>query len=177
MPEDLLGSGRSLFQERLELDKGVLDRVEVWRIGRQEQEACTGGGDRRPHRGALVGRQVVHDHDIAVAQRRAEDLLDVGQEPPPGHRTIQHHWCREAAQAQAGDKGGGLPVAVRDAGAQPLAAGAAPVQAGHLGRGAGLVEEHQLGRVKVRLRLEPRLPRRGDVRAVLLGRMRGFFYT
>ncbi len=139
--------------------------------------ACAGGGDRRPHRRALVGRQVVHDHDIARLQRRAQDLLDVGQEPPPGHRPIQHHRCCEAAQAQTGDEGGGLPVPMQDAGAQPLAAGATPVQAGHFGRGAGLVEEHQLGRIKVGLRLKPRLPCRGDVRAVLLGRMRGFLYV
>jgi hypothetical protein len=40
--------------------------------------------------------------------------------------------------------------------------------AGHCGVGAGLIDEHEAGKVEIRLRRLPQLPRQGDVRAILL---------
>ena len=59
--------------------------------------------------------------------------------------------------------------------AQALATSTAPAQTGHLGREAGLINEHQPGRVEIELILKPRLTRGADVGPVLLGRVRGFF--
>ena len=58
---------------------------------------------------------------------------------------------------------------------QALPAGAAAIQARHLGRGAGLVDEHQPLRIKIELALEPDLSCGSDVRPILLGRVSGFF--
>jgi hypothetical protein len=66
-------------------------------------------------------------------------------------------------------------MAVRDTRAQTLATGAAPTQAGHLGREPCLVDKHQTGWVEIELPREPRLTRGDDVGPVLLGRVRGFF--
>ena len=40
---------------------------------------------------ALVGGEVVHDHDVARGERGSEDLLDIGEERRPVHRAVEHH--------------------------------------------------------------------------------------
>ncbi len=56
-----------------------------------------------------------------------------------------------------------------------LAPAAAPVSADHLGRGSGLVDEHQVLGIKAGLAGLPALPRRGYVGALLLGGVQSFF--
>jgi hypothetical protein len=80
-------------------------------------------------------------------------------------------------EPQAGDEGGGLPVAMRDGGAQPLTSGRAAPQAGHFGGGPGLVDEHQPGRIEVELGVEPGFATLQDVRPLLLGGMRSLFLS
>ena len=57
-PEVIDGAGGGLAQERLELGDGVLDRVEVGRVGREEQELRSGRLDRLAGGGAPVSREV-----------------------------------------------------------------------------------------------------------------------
>jgi hypothetical protein len=66
-------------------------------------------------------------------------------------------------------------MAVGNRGTTPLAALRAATQTGHLGRGPGLIDEYQLGGVEIGLALEPGLAPPRDVRAILLGGVRGFF--
>ena len=66
-------------------------------------------------------------------------------------------------------------MSMRDAGAQPLPARAAPMRAGHVRRGPGLVNENQALGIKVELALEPVLPPLQDVGPILLTRVRGLF--
>lgn len=66
-------------------------------------------------------------------------------------------------------------MAVRHAGAEPLAATAATVVARHVGGGPGLVDEHQALGVEIELALEPRLAPLYDVGPALLARMGGLF--
>lgn len=67
-------------------------------------------------------------------------------------------------------------MAVRKAHTQPFALAAAAMGAGHVGRGPGLVDEDELRRVEVRLRLEPVAALLQDVRAVLFDRVTGLFF-
>ncbi len=53
------------------------------------------------------------------------------------------------------------------------ALGSAP-QVGHLGRGAGLVDEDELLGIKIGLGVEPGLAAGDDIRPLLLGGERGF---
>lgn len=68
-------------------------------------------------------------------------------------------------------------MAVRDAGPQALALGRPSAEAGHVGRGPRFVDEHELGRVEIELSFEPGLATLQDIRAVLLGRVRGLFLS
>ena len=122
-----------------------------------------------------MGRQVVQDDDVARREGGGEELLGIGGEGVAVHRAVEDHGRGEAAEAQARDQGGRLPVAMRDRGAAALAAWAAPAQAGHLGGRAGLVDEDELGRVELGLELEPGLAARGYIRARLLAGMRRLF--
>jgi len=54
------------------------------------------------------------------------------------------------------------------------ALGSAP-QAGHLGRGPGLVDEDELLGIKLALSVEPGLAAGDNIRPLLLGGVRGFF--
>ncbi len=64
---------------------------------------------------------------------------------------------------------------MREAHAQPLALGAPPVTAGHIGRGPGLVDEDQALGIEIGLTVEPRLTLPQDVGTVLLDRVPGLF--
>ena len=60
-------------------------------------------------------------------------------------------------------------------GAAARTAPGATIAPGHLGRGAGLIDEHQALGIEIGLRLEPGLPAAGDVRPLLLAGVCGFF--
>ncbi len=122
-----------------------------------------------------MGRQVVHDDDVAGPQGRHQHLLDVGLEADPVHRPVQDHRRGHAIDTQRRGERRGLPVAMRDGRAAALATqGAAPYPC-HLGRGAGLIDEDQAVRIKVRLAVGPGAAPLGDVGSLLLGCVRGFF--
>jgi hypothetical protein len=55
----------------LELGEERLDRVEVGRVLRQEQEFGASGPDGLPNNYALVAAEIVHDDDVAGLQRRS----------------------------------------------------------------------------------------------------------
>ena len=50
---------------------------------------------------AFVAGEIIHDHRIALAQLRDEDLLDVGLEGDAVDRAVQDERRDEAAQRQA----------------------------------------------------------------------------
>lgn len=66
---------------------------------------------------------------------------------------------------------------MRDGSSKPLTPRRPPTDAGHTGGGPGLVDEDEALGVEVELALEPDLAPLQDVRPVLLGRVRGLFFT
>ena len=127
---------------------------------------------------ALVGRQIVHDDDIAFVEGRGELGFDIGLEDAPVHRGIDDEGGGELVAAQAGDEGLGHPMPERRLAAEPLALRAAAAQTGHLGCRSGLVEKDQPMRLKPHSRLAcggPFLARRFDVGTILLARQQSFF--
>lgn len=79
--------------------------------------------------------------------------------------------------AQGGDKGGCLPVAMRDRRQAALAKDRTPVEASHLGVQSGLIEEDQSLRLPFSLLGAPALAGGQEVLPVLLGGAQRFFYN
>src|SRR5437588_10293399 len=92
----------------------------------------------------------------------------LSEEGLAGHRAVEHHRRVEATAPQRGHEGGGLPVTKRCLGEQAPAARGAAVEPGHLGAGAGLVDENELIGIDEGLRRAPDPAPRRDVRTVLL---------
>ena len=83
----------------------------------------------------------------------------------------------QAAQAQASDEANRLVMAVRNGGAQPLAAPTASAFARHIRRSPGLVDEHQASRIEIELPGKPGAALSQNVRALLLLRVRGLLWN
>ena len=66
-----------LPQEVLELVEHLLNRIEIRAVGRKEQKMGTCGSDRRAHRFGLVATQIVHDDDVAAAERGDQLRFDI----------------------------------------------------------------------------------------------------
>ena len=122
-----------------------------------------------------MGAQVVHEDDVALAQGRRQDLLDISQERRPIHRAVDDIGRREAIDAERGDKRQRLPVAVRHAGDEALAARRSPIVPDHLRRDRGLVDEDKTRRTQLGLLGFQRSALGGNVRAILLGGVQSFF--
>jgi len=77
--------------------------------------------------------------------------------------------------AQAGNKGGSLPIAQRRRIDTSTALGGAAIVSRHVGRGPGFIDEYQLFDVHCLLRFTPGQPRRLHVLAFLLAGVQRFF--
>jgi hypothetical protein len=155
--------------------KGHFDRVEVRAIGGQLEEARARSFDRLAYAIDFVRGQIVHHLDIAGRQRRGQDLVDIGAKSIGIHRAIEQHRGVKPGQAQASDKCGGFPVAVRHAGAASFSARRPSAQARHLGVDAAFVDEDQPVRIEFDLGFEPGFARCGEVVALLLAGVGGLF--
>ena len=65
-------------QPMLDLGEDLLDRIEVWLIGRQEREFGSGGEDGIADRPRAMAAEIVEDDDIAGAKRRHQELSRCG---------------------------------------------------------------------------------------------------
>ena len=88
---------------------------------------------------------------------------------------VEHHRRGQAAELESDDEGDCFPMAVRDRCSASLSAWRTPPQPIHLRRHCGFIDEHQVLGIEVRLCVEPGLPASGDVGALLLAGVRGFF--
>ena len=77
--------------------------------------------------------------------------------------------------AQRGEKSQGLPMAVRNLGAQPFALAAPAVGARHVGLGPGLVDENEAPGINATLIAPPLCPSTGYVAPFLLAGQHAFF--
>jgi len=120
--EVLGGACGGFAQEVFELGKDLLDRVEVGRVFRQEQQFGAGRADEPAHGFAFVAAEIVHDDDVARLQGGEENLLDIGLKGRAVDRTVEQPWRVDSVVAKRRQEGGGFPMAVRDLGGEPHAA-------------------------------------------------------
>ena len=119
--------------------------------------------------------EIVDDDNVASREGWDEHLLDVDEERVAGHGTFQHPRCDQTVAAQAAGEGCGLPMTPGGLADESLAPSTSSVDADHLGVGARLVDEHQLGGVKARLACLPTFASQGYVGPVLFGGVQRFF--
>jgi hypothetical protein len=162
-------------EERLELGKGLLDRIEVRTVRGEEAELGAGGFDGGLHVGLFMHGQVVEDHDIARPEGRHEHLFDVGPETRLVDRPVEDGRGGQPRHAEAGDHRVRLPVPAGGVVSEPVAAWAAPIPAQQIRGHATFIEKHVALHVAQRLPRAPLPARRHDVRPALLVGVYGFF--
>lgn len=102
----------------------------------------------------------VHDDDIARREFGNENAIDIGLESISIDRTVEHEGGAWPCRAQTRHECRRLPMAERHGRAQPFSIETTAAHAVHIGRGPGLVDEDEVGRIEVGLSLEPGFARR-----------------
>lgn len=125
LPEGIDGPDGFGAEMGFKLCEGHLDRIKVRAVGRQEQHPCTPGLDGFLGGLALMGRQIIHDHDIVFFEGRRELFFDIGLEDAPVHWRVDDEGRGELVAAQAGDEGLGHPMPEWRLRTEPLAPQAA----------------------------------------------------
>ena len=97
----------------LDLGEGLLDRIEVRRVRRQEPQPRPGLADRSADGLALVAAEVVEDDEVAGPERRHQVLLDLGLEGALVDRPVEHARCAQPVPTQASQQGQSAPAAMR----------------------------------------------------------------
>ena len=169
------GSLGGLPQEGFELGEDLFDRVQVWRVGRQEEEPGAGLTDCATDSLAFVATEIVHDDDIARFQGWNEYLIDVSQKAPAIDRSIDHAGSIDPVRPQCRQESKRVPLAKWCLGKQAFAPLAPAMKASHIGLGPGLVDEDQLRRIELMLMPFPALTSPCDVRAILFAGVQAFF--
>ena len=103
--EGVLGARLGASEELLDFGEGLLERIEVGRVGRQVPEVSPTRFDRGTRAVAVVSGEIVGDDDLAWAQGRREDMLDVALEASGGHGAIEPHQRTKSVERQGGEHG------------------------------------------------------------------------
>lgn len=162
-------------KQPFQLRKPEFDRIEVRTIGRQIPEWRAGGFDSLLHPFDVMGRQVIHDDDVTLAQRGREDLVQIGEEGVAIHRSIEQSRCGQTIDAEGADKRAGVPVLMGRVIVDTAPSPAAPVATDQVGRRATFIKKYEAFGINRRGGRLPRAARGGDVGAVLFGRAHRFF--
>lgn len=171
------GAGRRLTQMSFEFGKCQFNGIEVGTVRRQVADANP-SIRKQPADGLdFVGGEVVEDERVALTQLWTEHLLKINRENLGIDGTFDQKGRFDAFMAQGCNEGGALPVAVRDGADTTLTYRTATMVAGHLGVQARFINKHQLADIPVGLLPSPNLPGGFNVRPILLGGARRFFYS
>ena len=173
---DLIERARSCGpEERFQFREGLLNRVEVRAVGREESDEGADRFDRRDDGRLFVHRQIIEHHHVPGSQRGHQDLFDIREERRLIDRSVEHGGCAETLEPQRGDHRVCLPMAARRMVVEPDAARTPAIAPQQIRRDAALVEPHVLPHIAQRLPQAPVPPRRGDISAALLVGVYRFF--
>ena len=104
-----------------DLGEGLLDRVEIGRIGRQKPQPRTSSADHLPDGGGFVAPKIVPArtkvrrgyHNVTRLQHRHELLLNIGAETYAIDRPIEDARRRETVMTQGTEECQRAPVTMR----------------------------------------------------------------
>ena len=123
----------------------------------------------------LVTGKVVHHDDVAGAQFRNQHLFVVSLKCDAVDRPGEDEGRDHAVQGKCTDERRRVPVPIRRPHAQTLIAPTSPMGAGHIGLHPCFVDQHEAGRIQVRLGVEPGPAFAQDIGSVLLSSMPSLF--
>lgn len=151
-----------------EFGKDLFDGIEVWAVGRQENEMRAFGSDGGAGLLALVGAEVVENDDIARPEGWREDFLDICDEESAIHRAIDHPRRVDPVMAERADESERLPMPEWSAGLESLAFWPPASERRHIGFHPGFVDENKAFWVNPVLMLFPARPFACNVGPILL---------
>lgn len=162
---------------RFDFGKSRFNGIEVWTVRWQVAKRDAPGSEQGFDALNFVRGQIVQNERVPGLQAGNEDLLQIDQEDLGIHGPIHQKWGGDLFLTQRRQKGGTLPMAVRYRAQATFAAGTATVQAGQLGVEAGFINKDQPRCIPGRLLALPQSACPFNVRPVLLGGARRFFYN
>ena len=162
---------------RFEFGERQFNGVEIGAVRRQVANANPASRKQLADVLDFVGGEVVEDERVARTQLGTKHLLKVRRENLGIDGSCVQKVSFDAFMAQGRNEGGALPVAVRDGAETTLTHRTATIMSGHLGVQACFINEHQLANIPVGLLLSPKPPGGFDIRPILLGGARRFFYS
>ncbi len=169
------GSLVGVAHPMLDLGEGLLDRVEIGRVWRQEPEPCAGGPDGMTDGCGFMTAQIVHDHDVAKPQGWEQLLTNIGAEAFTVDWAVEDAWRGEFVAAQRAQESQGSPMAVRGEAARALSPWPPAAKRSHVGLDPRLVDENQTSRIEATLPRSPALTATGNVGPGLLKSEQRFF--
>jgi len=126
----------------------------------------------------LVGREVVHHHDVSDLESGKQHLTQISAKDLCVGGSVDGHIHCRSIQAHRADHGCRAPVAMRTGKVQLFTALAlVPQPCCHGGFGCRFVQENKSSRVYARLLAVPTRPRLGDVLALLFAGMESLYMT
>lgn len=171
------GAGGGLSQVRFKFGEGLFNRVEIRAVRWQVANTDPVGREQRGDRLNFMGREVVKDEGVARSQLRTEHLLEIDRKDLGIDGPFDQERGGDAFLAQGRNKGGALPVAVRNGAQAPLAQRTSAMMPGQFGVQTRFVDKDQPTEIPFRLLVPPQGPGGFDVRSLLLGGARRFFYS
>jgi hypothetical protein len=162
---------------RFEFGESQFNGIEIGAVRRQVADANTSSREQPADVIDFVGGEVIEDERVALAQLWTEHLLKINRENLGIDRSFDQKGSFDAFMAQGRNEGGALPMTVRDGADTTLAQPTATVVASHLGVQAGFINKHQLADIPAGLLPAPKPPGGFNLRPILLGGARRFFYS
>ncbi len=155
LPECLLGAGAEPAQDGLDLGERLLDRREVGRVGRQEEELAVASFHGLANAGGLVDTQIIQHHDLSRPQRRRQLLRDVPHERRRIHRPLDHPGHVHAVGGERRHQRGVLAVVAWHRAGGSLVMRCPAVEPGQGDIRAAFVDKDELLRVELGDRFAP----------------------
>ena len=157
--------------------EGLLNGIEVGRIGWKIPQRCAGRFNQFSDTSDLVAGEIVHHDDVAGCQCRRQHLSHVHHKGVSIHGTVHHEWRRDPVLAQGSHERGRLPVAARNMRMASFSNRRAPMKPDHVRRGTCFIQKDPPRGVAGRLPVLPGRSGHGYVNAVLFGGPHRFFYS
>lgn len=165
------------FTNHLNFEKTVSIGLRSGLYGGRYATVALAASTAQTNSGDLVAAEIVHDHDVTRSQGGREMLFDPAAKEFAVDRTVNDQRRGQSRDSQGGQKGGGLPVSMRDVTDQARSFQGPSARANHVRLHPGFVEEHEPFGGDAVL---PQFPGRaafGHVGPLLFARSQDFFFT